>query len=251
VRGIDGVVNTSIVYDDGTGPELYVGGDFRAAGDIAARNVAKWNGVRWAPLGDGLDGAVQSFHVWNDGTGTKLWAGKAIPTASSIRTRRTRSRRGTARRGRSRRPARSRARPRSRSRPFDDGSGSALYMSGAFGTIQGVVQPFVQAIARFDGNAVVAGRRGDQLCGERRTLRVEVHDDGTGARLFAGGYQLRSAPGGAISPVWTWDGVTWTSNGAGYFTTGIAATLAERSIGGGASSSTPRADSRSVRRRTG
>ena len=37
-----------LVYDDGTGPALYVGGRFdEAPGGIPARNVARWDGSDW------------------------------------------------------------------------------------------------------------------------------------------------------------------------------------------------------------
>ncbi len=45
-----GVVGTLAV----SGDELYVGGDFRVAGGIAATNIARWDGASWHDLGGGL-----------------------------------------------------------------------------------------------------------------------------------------------------------------------------------------------------
>lgn len=51
---------------------LYVGGQFAKAGGLAARNVAKWDGVAWSPLGAGLESRVATLAFGPDG---KLYAG--------------------------------------------------------------------------------------------------------------------------------------------------------------------------------
>jgi hypothetical protein len=38
------------------GPDLYVTGQFETAGGAAAANIARWDGTRWWPLGDGIQG---------------------------------------------------------------------------------------------------------------------------------------------------------------------------------------------------
>lgn len=50
--GADGVVYCSAVYDsgDGTGPHLYVGGNFTQIGGIYANSIAMWTGSTWAPI---------------------------------------------------------------------------------------------------------------------------------------------------------------------------------------------------------
>ncbi len=81
IRGHNAGVGALVVFDDGTGDALYVGGTFRDAGDIFVNSIAKWNGVEWLPVGDGfLDdigftGQVRTLEVYNDGTGTALYAG--------------------------------------------------------------------------------------------------------------------------------------------------------------------------------
>jgi len=40
------------------GGDLIVGGDFAKAGDVAATNLARWNGTGWSPVGDGVTGRV-------------------------------------------------------------------------------------------------------------------------------------------------------------------------------------------------
>lgn len=48
--GVDQAVLAATVWDDGTGPALYIGGEFRTAGEHVVHGVARWDGVEWAPL---------------------------------------------------------------------------------------------------------------------------------------------------------------------------------------------------------
>ena len=57
--GLDDDVLAAVVHDDGSGPALYVGGDFTTAGGTPANHIARWDGTNWSPLGSGMDG----FHV--------------------------------------------------------------------------------------------------------------------------------------------------------------------------------------------
>ena len=54
-EGVEGQVRTLAVSQDGT---LIVGGIFNAAGSTVVDNIARWDGGRWWPVGDGLDAAV-------------------------------------------------------------------------------------------------------------------------------------------------------------------------------------------------
>lgn len=63
------------VFDDGSGPALYVGGsDFRPAGG-ATCSVAKWDGQAWTAVGQNLGGRVWDLAVFDDGTGPALFSG--------------------------------------------------------------------------------------------------------------------------------------------------------------------------------
>jgi hypothetical protein len=68
----NGRVTSLTVFDDGTGPALYAGGDFfGATGDY----VAKWNGTSWTPVGPGLSsGEVLALAGVIDGTNRYLYA---------------------------------------------------------------------------------------------------------------------------------------------------------------------------------
>lgn len=62
------------VFDDGTGPALYAGGnELRVSGQAAS--VAKWNGTTWSRVGQTFTGRVTSLIVWNDGNGDELYMG--------------------------------------------------------------------------------------------------------------------------------------------------------------------------------
>src|SRR5882672_4503343 len=52
---VDGLVFTLEVLDTGAGPRLYASGTFGTAGGINTAHIAEWDGVRWAPLGEGID----------------------------------------------------------------------------------------------------------------------------------------------------------------------------------------------------
>jgi len=56
--GVNGMwLNALVVYDDGRGEALYVGGDFTSAGGVASSRIAKWNGE----TDSDSDGACDNF----------------------------------------------------------------------------------------------------------------------------------------------------------------------------------------------
>jgi len=70
-NGTDGAVSTLAAFDDGSGagPALYAGGEFIFPSGVAARRVARWNGVEWSALGAGMNGGVAALTVFDDGAG--------------------------------------------------------------------------------------------------------------------------------------------------------------------------------------
>ena len=71
------------MYDDGTGPGLYAAGAFNASGTTLLKNVARWDGSSWSPvgIGDGTNSTVLSLTTYDDGTGTGLYAGGVFAQA--------------------------------------------------------------------------------------------------------------------------------------------------------------------------
>ena len=47
-------ISCATMFDDGSGPALYVGGSFSVIGGVNAVAVAKWNGSTWSAVGSGL-----------------------------------------------------------------------------------------------------------------------------------------------------------------------------------------------------
>jgi hypothetical protein len=190
--GINNPVETLCAFDDGpggTGPALYVGGDFTTAGGIAANYIAKWNGTSWSALDSGVNGSVLALAAFDDGGGPALFAGGEFSRAGGI-------------------PAQSIAKWDGASwsplgagiagevdalASFDDGSGPALYAGGYFMTSIGAPANF---IARWNGS--IWSPVGDGL---NWVHSLAVYDDGTGSALFAGG----------SFGVKKWNGSSWSA----------------------------------------
>jgi trimeric autotransporter adhesin len=68
----------SAVYDDGSGPALYVAGFI---GTSIFNNIARWTGFFWSGMGLGLDDYVNDLCVFDDGTGPALYAAGAFNLA--------------------------------------------------------------------------------------------------------------------------------------------------------------------------
>ncbi|GIW73796.1 MAG: hypothetical protein KatS3mg103_0318 [Phycisphaerales bacterium] len=62
------------VFDDGSGPALYVGGrSFFAASSADLADVYKWDGTTWSAVGQDFTGIVTDLFVWDDGSGPALY----------------------------------------------------------------------------------------------------------------------------------------------------------------------------------
>ena len=93
---------------------------------------------------------------------------------------------------------------------FDDGTGAALYVAGAFATAGDIA---ASGIARWNGasySALSSGVGGTQPT----PLALAVYDDGSGPALYAGG-SFTSAGGVGASCLARWDGSAWSAVGGG------------------------------------
>jgi hypothetical protein len=67
--GLDDTVAAAVVWDDGSGPALYVAGLFLTAGDRRVNRIARWDGERWSalagPSGTGTNGPVSALAVYD------------------------------------------------------------------------------------------------------------------------------------------------------------------------------------------
>jgi hypothetical protein len=64
-------VATLFVHDDGSGsgPALYVGGNFTAVGDVPTANLARFDGTTWTEPDHGVQSEVRTMCAFDDGQG--------------------------------------------------------------------------------------------------------------------------------------------------------------------------------------
>ncbi len=198
-EGFDGLVSALAVFDDGTGPALYAGGDFLRVDGRTAKHVARWDGSAWTPVGSGVPAEVFCLHVFDDGKGPALYAGgddftrPGVPNNCVLKwDGRGWSRLSTPLNGEAYAMA-----------TYDDGRGPALYIVGNLGVF-GV--PATRSVVRWDGarfEALGAGLA-------NIAYAVEVFDaaDGRGPGLVVGG-RFSGMYGGPGDYVARWDGRAW------------------------------------------
>ncbi len=200
--GVDGVVESLGVFDDGSGPSLAVGGVFTKAGGGLATNVARWDGADWRAMG-ALDGSVQALCEFDPGTGPTLHAGGWFTHAGG-------------------QPVNFVARWDGQEwvsmggglngvvltlTVHDEGGGPALYAGGLFSHAGGAP---ASNVARWDGTGWQAlGGGVDNV-----VHALISHDDGNGPALYAGGTFL-SAGGVPAQGIARWRSGTWSAVGGG------------------------------------
>jgi hypothetical protein len=206
--GTNGDVWALAVFDDGSGPALYVGGQFTGAGGVPANDVARWNGSSWSALGSGIvDGMVFALAVFDDGSGPALYVGGNFSSAGGV------SAPGAVKWDGANWSALGTGIPSGLVQAlavYDDGSGPALYASGSFASAGGVP---AANIARWKGSSwstLGSGLTGYQASG----YALAVFDDGGGSALYAGG-QFTDAGGVPAMGLAKWDGTSWSALGSG------------------------------------
>lgn len=197
------------VFDDGTGPALYVGGLFESTTD-GGRHLAKWNGTEWEIVGGGTDEPVTSLQAVDLGGGPRLIVGGHFQNAGGQPHGYLTAWTGTA----------FEALPSTPNGPVhalglhDDGSGTALYVGGKFLQIGSQT---AWSIGRFDGTAWSTLGSGVSFSGAslRTVYALHSYDDGNGAALIAGGdfSQASGAPG--TFGIAQWRGGAWSAVASG------------------------------------
>lgn len=74
-NGVGDSVKDFIVFDDGSGEALYLGGD---------AGISRWDGSDWSEPGGGIDGSVEALMIWDDGSGPALFAGGSFSEAGGV-----------------------------------------------------------------------------------------------------------------------------------------------------------------------
>lgn len=202
--GLNSKVYAMAVHDDGTGPALYVGGEFLTAAGLYAPSVARWNGAQWTSVTTQIQGIVYALAVFDDGSGAQLYAGGDFvdfvdPGAPDYIARwdgQSWKALGSGTDG----PVRALA-------VFDSGSGPELHAGGEFFAAGG--SP-AQRVARWNGASW--STLGSGVGGIVHAMTV--HTDSTGTALYVGG-SLFQAGGVSVNNLARWSGSAWSKVGNG------------------------------------
>jgi hypothetical protein len=197
-------------WDDGSGPAVYVGGQFRTVGDIVARGLARWDGAGWSAVGElpvasavyalatyaGADALAPGLYAggrysleggsereldfvlhWDGSAWGRLGDGAPPMTARSLAI-------------------------------YDDGLGEALFVGG-----WSPASGFEDALFRWDGTSWSALEAG--LCWNRvYALCVYDPPGPEGPGLYVAGYG-ESESGEWWPNLARWDGQSWSDVGGG------------------------------------
>ena len=208
--GADGEVFASAVYDDGTGPALYVGGAFTSIGGVATPSrLARFDGTTWSAVGSGViaNGSVRALTVYDDGSGPRLFVGGQFSGIGGSFISRVGAYDGTTWSdlggGMEGAIVYDFA-------AFDDGTGTRLYACGSFQTAGG---NFAEGLAGWNGVTWLPAGNGS-VSGE--VFAVHTHDlgDGSGPALYVGGFFTSIGSVGATN-IARFDGTTFSPLGLG------------------------------------
>lgn len=199
---IDAYVLELTVWDDGTGPALYVGGGFTTAAGLEVNHVARFDGESWSALvgpdGVGVDGPVGAIHAHDSGSGETLYFGGRFASAAGL-------------------PANTIARWDGRTwsalrgddlldeRPVDLQSFEGhLYASHWYGSFDG------SGVQRWDGSTWTRVLGPSQSFFTQEVWPLATWDDGSGERLYAGGrFYIGEFDTDIASGFAWWDGQRW------------------------------------------
>ncbi|MFM9996120.1 MAG: hypothetical protein ACKVU4_10000 [Phycisphaerales bacterium] len=209
--GLEQCPRAMAAFDDGSGPKLYVGGDFVSTGAGAPmRFVSRWTGTRWEALPGWTSHPVHALLAADLGKGPRLIVGGDFRIAGAKAARYVTTFDGSEW---SRLGLGLLAEDVSQLEVFDDGSEPALYASGR--EFMAADEHAVDGIARWrDGRWAPVGELTNPppAPGEPMTdiRQLFVYDDGSGPALLAVGLfrTITSAP--FTRGVARWDGVAWT-----------------------------------------
>ena len=211
---LNGPAYASAVFDDGSGPALYVGGAFSTAGGTDAHSIARWDGHQWSPLAGpqgqgvfGADNSVSALAVFDDGGGPALYIGGSFNEVGGVVASGVARWDGHTWSALPGAPTNGNYGKVFALAVFDDGTGPGLYAAGEFSQVGSFS---ASNIARWNGStwSPLAGPQGTGT--NARILSLAVFDDGSGASLYAGGY-FETAGGVRVNGIAKWNGAQWSA----------------------------------------
>ena len=201
-------VRALLPFDDGSGPALYVAGDFPGFDGVSAKYIARWNGSSWSSVGGGVTTPAYALTVFDDGNGPALYAAGSFKFAGGVAVNSVAkwdgsvwSALGLGMGGPTKPSVNALA-------VFDDGTGLALYAGGDF-TIAGGVT--AHRVAKWNGHNWSPLGSGVE---QGSVNALAVFDDGSGPALYVGG-SFGTAGGVAASRIARWNGSSWSALGQG------------------------------------
>ncbi len=190
------VVNAFLVHDDGSGPALYLGGNF-------GNHIRRFRNGVWSDLGPGTNDEVACLTSFDPGTGSKLYVGGwftqvgAAPIQgvaqwdgagwSALTPPLTLGLFGVV----------------DAMKAFDDGTGPALYIGGT-------IDP-PRYLVRWNASSHTL----TEIMTDGGVSALEVWNDGTGDALYVAGYftQVGGVPANHLA---RWNGTVWQAADAGF-----------------------------------
>jgi hypothetical protein len=177
---------TGAVFNDGTGPAMYVGGNFTTAGGVAACRLARWNGQAWSGVVAECPQFVTIIKTISVAGQTHLYVGGMFNQLGGVAATNIARWNGVSGAWSPLGNVPSNYVPFA-IQAFDDGSGPAVFTGGNLpGVLKWVGGLRTQYCPAFTGQDLYA---------------LEVFDDGTGPALYAGGF-----PGTHPAPS-SWHGI--------------------------------------------
>ncbi len=209
------IVRTMLMWDDGNGLDLYVGGFLTSAAGVPVSGIAKWDGESWSSLGSGVSGydsGVLALATYDGGGGDALYVGGSFWFAGGTFSQAIAKWDGHAWHsvGGGTIPNFEAIHVLALS-VFDAGLGPELYVAGCFEAVGSPVPvPNTRRIARWNGTSwLSAGSNTTTQC----IGGLAVFDDGVrGPALYAtGGTQFTSIGGARVQGIARYDGTSWSS----------------------------------------
>lgn len=209
LNGTNGRILSLYSFDDGSGPALYVGGDFTEAGGFSVNRIARWNGQAWSALGGGMNGRVNSLCSHDDGAGPALYAAGAFVAANGHTIKRIAKWNGSdwlSLQSGLNESAQSLC-------EYNDGTGPALFVAGRFLTAGGI---YTGSFARWKNSHWSRSGAGidEGTYDLGFVFSMKRFDDDQGPVLYVGGNFFR-AGGLTVNHIGRWDGEAWSSLGVG------------------------------------